>query len=109
WQRERQLDYLGQLLLAASVLLAYARLAEPLLSWQAGAVQLPSIPSLCACAAPQLLWSRKLRGSPGVSLAVAALVCAAAFVDRAVTVLAPQGSAYLPTWVDGGLVLGGAM
>jgi molybdopterin-containing oxidoreductase family membrane subunit len=121
----RHLERCARLLLVASVFMTYSYLAEAFSAWYAGD---PAARSLLHSATPlalavsiggnvvvpQTLWSRRVRTSPRLLLAVGLVVLIAMWCERFALIIGallrdqlPAGwGAYAPTWVDIGVLVG---
>lgn len=125
----RHIDCMGQVTLAASLVLAYAYGTEAFAAWYGGnpyerdAVLQRAVGPLawaywamigCNVVVPQLFWWRRLRRCPAVVFGVALLINVGMWLERFVIIvgslerdfLPANWSVYRPTWVDVGTYAG---
>jgi len=127
---ERHLDSIGKLALAMGWAVIYAYVIEAFIAWYSGNIYeryalligrplgpyalLYWIMLSCNCAAPQLLWLRRVRTSPLLLFGVAALIQIGMWLERFIIIvsslsrdfLPSSWHSYRPTWVDLSLLAG---
>ncbi len=107
----RHLENMAKILLAASLVVGYAYIMEMLMAWYGGnpferfmllnralgpySAEFWAL-LVCNVAAPQLLWSRRLRQNTAVLFAVAAGVCLGMWLERYIIVVTSLHRDYLP-------------